>query len=1801
MTSRPDSHLVIGNRAFRENKFDIAVQEYLKAIQEAPALTKIIRPNLDLARSRYRKQREGLAKPRVGVCGWDLAHNAAGRVYTLAKMYEAFADVEIIGCLFPQHGTDLWEPIRRSALPAVHSFVVHDEDMFLTQAIALVSAHPYDVVHLSKPRMPNILVGMLYKLIWQAKVIVDVDDEELAFAGADEPQPLLEFLQTHVNLPALRELDGKFWTRIAVGMLKAFDGVTASSTMLQAKYGGELIPHARDGLRYAPSPELKRQSRNKFKIPQDKKVVLFFGTPRAHKGLVETSEAIASLKRRDVLFVVVGEFRDATLKSKLLERPDVDYLFMGNQPFDDIPSIVAMADCCVLLQDQDAAISRYQVPAKLTDALAMGVPVLASRVPPLSEYLDEGACVEVTLRNLASKLGALLDDRDAQAKVSQAARRLFERKYTTATVAKTLQKTLDNVAGRGDNLLATLVNHIGDPVLATLSADGAPGTETEVLAQKTVGAGEGDQHVRLVVPETAGHHPDLFRLRADPVHSATVAIAWVTSQHEVNAVQAMLSQAHEPLELILLAPASNAHALRFARNSNCPQLSVLAYPSQTTEASAFVRLMNGGVLTRYENVLWIDPRSSAVPADLAARMLRAFTAPGAHDVGILAERTQTLDQLRSTFVRQRLGTWLPRLHRSPPSGDTSAPWGSAMLRAVLLRQASALAINPSELEGIGGVDGANALRAVLAAFCQEGSYGLLSFTELDAQPAAVLSPAPVARRVKTIAFFLPQFHIIPENDSWWGKGFTEWNNVVRAKPLFRGHYQPRLPADLGFYDLRSPTTQAAQARLATEHGVHGFCYYYYWFNGRKLLNDPIEQMLNTGSPDFPFCVCWANENWSRNWDGQNRHVLMEQGYSLESNRALIQEFIKMMKDRRYIRHEGRPVLLVYRIKLIPNWLETAAMWRDECRRAGVGEIHLCSIRFGLEPLEGQPQDHGLDAYVLFPPQDTRFVDVRADVADLQGGFGGSLLSYDAVVDGDVGRFKGGYPWPVHRGAMLGWDNTARRLKDARIFVGCTPMRYRSWIKEILSQEEEFNKKDESLLFINAWNEWAEGTTLEPDQRYGKAYLEATKSVLARYATVPPLPAPAAEPQNPTRAALPTTPVVKAAQWLPGKAEFKAGASTILLCAHISGHQLFGGERSFLDVLAALSRLQVNIVVTLPSGNNKQYIEKVAEHSMGVYVLPYPQWVANRSADPMLTLIFSDIIAMHNVSVVYANTIVLIEPLNAAGRMQRVSVVHARELITMDDGLRERIGLPVQTIVRTVFDRTDFIVANSRATERVFHRNDRTYYVPNAVDARELDIGVGLHEKIRVGIVSSNIPKKGVADFIEVATRCADIAHLVDFIVVGPDNTQTAAWKNDVHEGRLPGNLKFLGYRETPKAAMSELDVLLNLSSFAESFGRTVAEAMAARRPVVAYEWGALPELVKHDETGFLAPFGDIDSVAHYVRRLCQDKALIAKMGNAAFKTVSTLFSHESLFRHLRVAIDGMRRSPRWKRLSGTAIRNQSRNDVTVVIPVYNAHDEVKACLESVVRHTPLSHVDVLIVNDGSSDPRIETLLADYRSVSGLRILSNQENIGYTKTVNRGIDESGTRDVILLNSDTIVTPHWLSGLRATAYAEAQIGTVTAMSDNAGAFSFPAQGRSNPKPDHLSHDEYAMRIVNATHDCRFVDVPTGSGFCMYIRRELLDQIGSFDEQRFPRGYGEENDFCMRALEAGWRNVITPWSFVYHVRTASFKGEKDALVQAGVGEVTKRFPDYAARVKLAFSSAEITELRARASSVEEQAAIV
>lgn len=347
--------------------------------------------------------------------------------------------------------------------------------------------------------------------------------------------------------------------------------------------------------------------------------------------------------------------------------------------------------------------------------------------------------------------------------------------------------------------------------------------------------------------------------------------------------------------------------------------------------------------------------------------------------------------------------------------------------------------------------------------------------------------------VRAIAFYLPQYHPIPENDRWWGKGFTEWMHVARARPLFPEHHQPRLPGELGFYDLRLPEVREAQADLAREYGVYGFCYYYYWFGGKRLLERPLFEMVASGRPDFPFCICWANESWTRRWDGMEQDILIKQEYSVEHDRAFIQSLLPVLSDPRYIRIDGKPLLLVYRTDSMPDPARTADVWREECRRAGIGDVFLCRVEsFALQ----DPRMIGFDAACQFPPLLIEAPEMSLKTVSNGSGaddFTGRIFDFRGLARQALLTANASYKRFL--GVAPSWDNTPRRGRTAYMWLNSSPDEYQRWLAQAVKATISRFRGDERLVFINAWNEWGEGCHLEPDQHYGRAFLQATRQAL----------------------------------------------------------------------------------------------------------------------------------------------------------------------------------------------------------------------------------------------------------------------------------------------------------------------------------------------------------------------------------------------------------------------------------------------------------------------------------------------------------------------------------------------------------------------------------------------------------------------------------------------------------------------------------------------------------------------------------
>ena len=352
------------------------------------------------------------------------------------------------------------------------------------------------------------------------------------------------------------------------------------------------------------------------------------------------------------------------------------------------------------------------------------------------------------------------------------------------------------------------------------------------------------------------------------------------------------------------------------------------------------------------------------------------------------------------------------------------------------------------------------------------------------------------KKVRLLAFYLPQFHPTPENDAWWGKGFTEWTNVGKARPMYHGHYQPHVPAHLGYYDLRVPDTRAAQSEMAREHGIEGFCYYHYWFGGKRILERPFNEVLTSREPDFPFCLCWANHSWTGIWAGAPGRTLIEQVYpGPEDHRTHFYTLLKAFSDDRYLTVDGKPLFLIYDPTNIPDILMLTEFWRELAHKAGLKGLYLVAMS---REIGWDPRGIGFDAST---PKDrlpllrlddvSRFELINRLKRKYQKVTGRpTIYQYEKVLS--AWMYKDTYGFDEHPCILPNWDNTPRSGVNGMVLHGSTPELFRIPLKNSIRYVGN-RPMDHRLVFIKSWNEWAEGNYLEPDLKFGMSYLETVRN------------------------------------------------------------------------------------------------------------------------------------------------------------------------------------------------------------------------------------------------------------------------------------------------------------------------------------------------------------------------------------------------------------------------------------------------------------------------------------------------------------------------------------------------------------------------------------------------------------------------------------------------------------------------------------------------------------------------------------
>lgn len=350
------------------------------------------------------------------------------------------------------------------------------------------------------------------------------------------------------------------------------------------------------------------------------------------------------------------------------------------------------------------------------------------------------------------------------------------------------------------------------------------------------------------------------------------------------------------------------------------------------------------------------------------------------------------------------------------------------------------------------------------------------------------------KRPRVLAFYLPQYHPIAENDRFWGEGFTDWDNVRKARPLFSGHLQPIMPSDeVGCYDLRDPSVLRQQAALARDHGVDGFVFHHYWFDGARVLDAPLRNWLADPTIDLPVALCWANEPWTRRWDGQPDDVLIPQEYGEGWAERFWFDVAEYLADPRYIRVNGAPMLVVYRAGQLPDAVGAFRTWRRLAHQAGHPGLHIVTVRPAREVPPLRPEVVAAsDALVSFPPGgDIRIESVAGLIPPPSNVVDGDVMSYASAFESPLPAVEGATP--VIPGVMPGWDNTARRGTSAYLFLGASPVAFARVLRTRARLPQD--PRHESMVFVNAWNEWAEGATIEPSRRYGRGALGSVVDAL----------------------------------------------------------------------------------------------------------------------------------------------------------------------------------------------------------------------------------------------------------------------------------------------------------------------------------------------------------------------------------------------------------------------------------------------------------------------------------------------------------------------------------------------------------------------------------------------------------------------------------------------------------------------------------------------------------------------------------
>lgn len=865
--------------------------------------------------------------------------------------------------------------------------------------------------------------------------------------------------------------------------------------------------------------------------------------------------------------------------------------------------------------------------------------------------------------------------------------------------------------------------------------------------------------------------------------------------------------------------------------------------------------------------------------------------------------------------------------------------------------------------------GGSMLRNAEVSLAAEHAFFANAGPEFEDHDPAILKVHPP--KAKALAYYLPQFHSIEENDRWWGEGFTEWRNVGRGLPRFSGHFQPRIPRDLGFYDLSDVEVMRRQADLARASGIFGFSFYYYNFNGQRLLEKPTEQFLAEPSIDFPFCITWANENWTRTWDGFDRDVLMAQDYRPEDDQAFLADIARHFADPRYIRLNGRPLFIIYRPGIIPDPEETIARWRKQLNEAHNEDPFILMVQgFGDE----DPRVFGLDGAIEFPPHK-----VAADLPPLNSSlylhdtsFEGHVVDYKDVVE--KSRDESTSEFPLIKGVTQSWDNEARRPGRGMVLHGGTPAAYEEWLRDAVDYSLSNPIENENFVVVNAWNEWAEGAYLEPDVHFGSAYLNATARAIS---------------QAPRKRDTTKQNIIVVSH-----DAYKHGAQILALNIGRTLKQRFG--------------CNVEFVVLGDGPMLSDYADVASCHKV--------DGNDTYQVDQLLTKLkergFTQAIANTSVSGLLA------EPLHRAG-INFISLIHELPNLLAEYDLSssaraiaeyaEHVVFPAEVVQRGFLETCELTQDDVPATIRTqglyMSAVEQTYDAEEIAALRE-ELGIPLNAKIILNV--------GFADFrkgFDIFDRFSELMRLERddyyFVWVGGLEPTIGRWiAPDVKTRGEQGRLILTGQQSDVGRYYAMADAMF-LTSREDPFPSVVIEAFRAGLPVVGFtNSGGCEEIIS--DHGLLVDRANDTDVTTALTTVCENTSFTDKTKVEARKQLV-----RDQYRFDNYVFDLLK------------MLDPNLQKVSVVVPNYNYENHIEDRLASIFQQTyPI--FEILVLDDQSLDNSVD-VIKRFASAARreIKLIVNEENSGNVfRQWKKGLDLAQGQYTWIAEADDVADARFL---------------------------------------------------------------------------------------------------------------------------------------------------------------------------------